>query len=298
MLGIVQRHHDAPFYLGDVVEDRDVLDILKGLGVTYIVQATLQKRGAKDPSVYIKVNVEGPRAVVDAAIAAGVCRLVYTSSASVMFNGTDIVEVDGRTSYLHKLFDTYNLLPYHSTTSNESKLDPESVAATLHKFLHRTLPPICATTEYHRTTQTLSPYVTPAPNAESILSVFSTPFDPHKVEHPVNCFRVEGQAFFVAVGGLGRILDVTGMYDEYERRLSHLKVQSTYEQLGEGTRVRRMVEWFAGNRWSFEATEVIRRRRGLVDLRAEKNRYLRRTATAIQGSTRDFKQRTHGHTVK
>ncbi|KAI6030509.1 3-beta hydroxysteroid dehydrogenase/isomerase, partial [Pisolithus orientalis] len=94
MLDIVQRHHDVSFYSGDIVDDRDALDILNKSGAMCTVHATLLQRGAKDPSIYIKVNVEGTRAVIDAAIAAGVCRLVYTSSASVVFNGTDVVKVD------------------------------------------------------------------------------------------------------------------------------------------------------------------------------------------------------------
>ncbi|KAI5988118.1 hypothetical protein F5J12DRAFT_970669, partial [Pisolithus orientalis] len=69
------------------------------------------------------------------------------------------------------------------TTLSKPKLDLKGATAVFIKSLHHTLPPICATTEYHcilhSSLQLLSPYVTPPPNAESILSMFNTSFDPH-----------------------------------------------------------------------------------------------------------------------
>ncbi|KAI6144754.1 3-beta hydroxysteroid dehydrogenase/isomerase family-domain-containing protein [Pisolithus tinctorius] len=304
VLDIVQRHHDVPFYMGNITDERDVLDILKKSGATCIIHTASPQHGAKDPSVYYKVNVEGTRAVIDAAIAAGVRKLVYTSSAGVVFDGTDVVNVDERVPYPEKPFDSYNdskaqgekivleangkgglltvalrpagifgpgdrqmmaglyqayqrgqthiqigdnnnlfdytyvgniaqahllaadkLVPppsYSSTTSGEPKVDPESATAKLNESLHRALPPICATTEYHRTPHSsarpLGPYVTPPPNAESILSAFNTPFDPHELKHPIirsrfdqfaenalaaaekDPLRVDGQAFFITNG--------------------------------------------------------------------------------------------------
>ncbi|KAI6143059.1 3-beta hydroxysteroid dehydrogenase/isomerase family-domain-containing protein, partial [Pisolithus tinctorius] len=221
--------------------------------------------GAKDPSVYFRGYVKGTQAVIEAAIAAGVHKLIYTSSAGVVFDSTDIVNVDKRVPYLEKpfaanndskaqgekivleangkdglltialhpagvfgprdsqiggsgsLFDcTYDgnivhtillagdeLVPppsYHSTTLSEPRLDPEGATAKLNKSLHSALPPICATTEYHCTTWTLSPYVTPTPNAESILSMFDTPFDPHGLMDPIVRSQSDGQAFLITDG--------------------------------------------------------------------------------------------------
>ncbi|KIO03135.1 hypothetical protein M404DRAFT_27420 [Pisolithus tinctorius Marx 270] len=99
---IVQRHHEVSFYSGDTTDERDVLDILERSGVTYIVQNALLRRGAKDPSVYFRGYVEGTRAVIEAAIAAGVLR------------------------YLEEPFDAYNLLPYRSTTPSEPNLEQRS----------------------------------------------------------------------------------------------------------------------------------------------------------------------------
>ena len=61
-----------------------------------------------DASIYYKVNVEGTQAVVDAAIACGVKKLVFTSSAGVVFNGGDIIDVDERLPYPNVPMDAYN----------------------------------------------------------------------------------------------------------------------------------------------------------------------------------------------
>ncbi|KAI6009653.1 hypothetical protein F5J12DRAFT_782144 [Pisolithus orientalis] len=77
------------------------------------------------------------------------------------------------------------------TTSSEPKLDPECMTATLNESLHHALSPICATTKFHHMTCSsmwmLGPYVTPMPNAGSILSMFNTPFNPHELKYPINC---------------------------------------------------------------------------------------------------------------
>ncbi|KAI6144026.1 hypothetical protein BKA82DRAFT_4359171 [Pisolithus tinctorius] len=216
----------------------------------------------KDLSIYIKANVEGTRAVIDTAIAAGVSGLVYTSSASIIFIGTDIGNVDKQVPYPEKPFSVYNdtrgtfgsgdsqvisdnnnlfdytyigsivsthrligneLVPppsYSSTTSSEPNLDLESVTARSNESLHHAPLPICATTEYHCTThsslRTLGPYVTPPPNAESILSMFNTPFNPHEPTGFAVCSRSDRQAFFITNGEAFSILDFTGVHDEYE----------------------------------------------------------------------------------
>ncbi|KAI5984574.1 3-beta hydroxysteroid dehydrogenase/isomerase family-domain-containing protein [Pisolithus orientalis] len=244
-LDIVQRHHDVSFYSGDIVDDRDMLDMLNTSATMCTVHATLLQRGTKHPSVYIKVNVEGTRAVIDAAIAAGVCRLVYTSSASAVFNGTGVVEVDRRTSYSHRPFDVYNPCSYSSTASSEPEPYPESATAKLRKFSHCALPPIHAATKYHcglrSSVQPLGPYVTPTPNAGSILSAFNTSFDPHGLEHPFIHFRIEGQVFCVASGEAFYFWDITGLCDEYEQSLLSLEIPNTYERARELMGVQSMV---------------------------------------------------------
>ncbi|KIO01491.1 hypothetical protein M404DRAFT_28533, partial [Pisolithus tinctorius Marx 270] len=198
VMDIVQRHHEVSFYLGDITDERDMLDILERLGV--VTTNALLRRGAKDPSIYFRAYVEGTRAVIEAAIAAGVL------------------------PYLEKLFDMYNLLPYRSTTSSEPRLAPEGVTAKLDESLHRAPPPICATTEYHRMMQTLSSYVAPTPDAGSILSAHNTPFDPHEPTGFVVRSRADKQASFVTGGEQIYILEATELFDE-SKVLDQVEVQ-------------------------------------------------------------------------
>ncbi|KAH7927634.1 C-3 sterol dehydrogenase [Leucogyrophana mollusca] len=105
---IVQRHHDVPFYSGDITDQSQVEDALRRSGTTCIIHTASPTAGAKDPSIYHKVNVEGTKAVIAAAVAAGVPKLVYTSSAGVVFDGNDVINLDERAPYPEKPFDAYN----------------------------------------------------------------------------------------------------------------------------------------------------------------------------------------------
>jgi sterol-4alpha-carboxylate 3-dehydrogenase (decarboxylating) len=66
--------------------------------------------GAK-PEVFWKVNVEGTKAVIAAAVANGVSKLVFTSTAGVTFSGhEDMIDIDERLPYVTEetAHDTYN----------------------------------------------------------------------------------------------------------------------------------------------------------------------------------------------
>lgn len=53
------------------------------------------------------MNVEGTRNVIEAAIAAGVRKLVYHSSSGVVFDGRDIMNGDESLPYPKKHLDPY-----------------------------------------------------------------------------------------------------------------------------------------------------------------------------------------------
>ncbi|KAI6140289.1 hypothetical protein BKA82DRAFT_29245 [Pisolithus tinctorius] len=197
----------------------------------------------KDPSVYFGGYVEGTRAVIEATIAAGV--LPYLEKPFDAYNdaqgvfGSRDSQIGGSGSLFGCTYDGNiartillagnELVPppsYSSTTSSKPKLDPERAMRKLNESLHRTLPPVCATTEYHHTTQTLSSYVAPTPNAESILSAFNTPFNSHELEHPFARSRIEGQPFCIESGGPIYCWDITGVYDGNEQKLLGLEVQT------------------------------------------------------------------------
>ncbi|KAG9315500.1 3-beta hydroxysteroid dehydrogenase/isomerase family-domain-containing protein [Chiua virens] len=105
---IVQRHHDVPFYSGNITSEQDILDALRKSGTTCIIHTASPQHGAKDPSIYFKVNVDGTQAVINSAVAAGVRKLVYTSSAGVVFDGKDVINLDERAPYPEKPLDAYN----------------------------------------------------------------------------------------------------------------------------------------------------------------------------------------------
>ncbi|KAH0832331.1 3-beta hydroxysteroid dehydrogenase/isomerase family-domain-containing protein [Lanmaoa asiatica] len=91
---IVQRHHDVPFYSGDITSEQDVLDAIRKSGTTCIIHTASPQHGAKDPSIYYKVNVDGTQAVINAG--------------RVVFDGKDVVNLDERAPYPEKPFDAYN----------------------------------------------------------------------------------------------------------------------------------------------------------------------------------------------
>ena len=54
------------------------------------------------------MNVEGTKAVIAAAVALQIKRLVFTSSAGVVFNGQDLINVDERLPFPEPSLDAYN----------------------------------------------------------------------------------------------------------------------------------------------------------------------------------------------
>ncbi|TFK28007.1 C-3 sterol dehydrogenase [Coprinopsis marcescibilis] len=107
-LDIVQRYDDVAFYSADITDEDQVASALKRSGATCIIHTASPPANLKDESLYYKVNVEGTRAIINAAIQCGVRKLVFTSSAGVVFNGADNVDVDERLPYPDVPMDAYN----------------------------------------------------------------------------------------------------------------------------------------------------------------------------------------------
>lgn len=84
-------------YRGDVVDAESVRDAVDGADVVFHVAAKVGLWG--DPREYDEVNIEGTKNVVAACLAAGVDRLVFTSSPSVVFHGGDVEGVDESAPY-------------------------------------------------------------------------------------------------------------------------------------------------------------------------------------------------------
>jgi len=105
---VVQRYHDVPFYTGDLTEEGSVSEALQKSGATCIIHTASPQHGLDDAALYWKVNVEGTRTVIAAAVANKVPKLVFTSSAGIVFNGEDIIGVDERLPPPEKSMDAYN----------------------------------------------------------------------------------------------------------------------------------------------------------------------------------------------
>ncbi|KAG5642674.1 hypothetical protein DXG03_002358 [Asterophora parasitica] len=107
-LDIVQRYHDVPFYSADITDEGQISDALRKSGTTCIIHTASPPATLNNPEVFFKVNVEGTKAIIAAAVATGVRKLVYTSSAGVVFNGGDLVDVDERLPTPEVPLDSYN----------------------------------------------------------------------------------------------------------------------------------------------------------------------------------------------
>jgi nucleoside-diphosphate-sugar epimerase len=92
-------------FRGDVADAEVVARTVAGCDTVF---HTAAKAGLWGPEHdYHRTNVEGTRNVVDACRAAGVPRLVYTSSPSVVFNGSDLAGADESAPYSSRFEAAY-----------------------------------------------------------------------------------------------------------------------------------------------------------------------------------------------
>ncbi|KAJ7095924.1 C-3 sterol dehydrogenase [Mycena belliarum] len=110
VLDLVQRYHDVPFYPADITDQAQVAAALRTSGTSCIIHTASPTAGVKleDPGLYWRVNVDGTKAIIAAAVETGVRKLVFTSSASVVFVGADLIDVDERTPIPEIPMDAYS----------------------------------------------------------------------------------------------------------------------------------------------------------------------------------------------
>ncbi|KAJ7505379.1 C-3 sterol dehydrogenase [Mycena galericulata] len=108
VLDLVQRYHDVPFYSADITDQAQVAAALRSSGTTCIIHtASPPALKLEDPDLYYRVNVGGTKAIIAAAVETGVRKLVFTSSAGVVFDGSDLIDIDERTLLPEKAKDAY-----------------------------------------------------------------------------------------------------------------------------------------------------------------------------------------------
>ncbi|KAJ7116548.1 hypothetical protein C8R44DRAFT_854921 [Mycena epipterygia] len=108
-----QRHDDVECFPGDICVPGQISNAIQETGATCIIHtiSPLSIRNRDNLSILHRVNVEGTRNVIEAAIAAGVRKLVYHSSSGVVFDGRDIVNGDENLPYPKKHLDPYTASP-------------------------------------------------------------------------------------------------------------------------------------------------------------------------------------------
>ncbi|KAL6766654.1 hypothetical protein ACKKBG_A36860 [Auxenochlorella protothecoides x Auxenochlorella symbiontica] len=96
------------YITGDLTKEADVDAACKGKNVVFhCATAAPTAANAANLKLMDAVNVQGTRSVVEACARHGVSRLVYTSSASVVFDGSPLVKVDESTPYAARHMDYY-----------------------------------------------------------------------------------------------------------------------------------------------------------------------------------------------
>ncbi|KAH9480459.1 Sterol-4-alpha-carboxylate 3-dehydrogenase, decarboxylating [Psilocybe cubensis] len=105
---IVERYNDVAFYAGDISNQESVASALRSSGTTCIIHTASPHATLNNPALFHKVNVEGTKAVIAAAVETKVRKLVFTSSAGVVFNGEDIMDADERLPFPDVPMDAYN----------------------------------------------------------------------------------------------------------------------------------------------------------------------------------------------
>ncbi|KAI5450981.1 erg26, C-3 sterol dehydrogenase [Naganishia albida] len=107
---LVQRHFDesVTFYTGDITFPDDIDNAIQKSKATVVIHTASPIHG-QAATLYEAVNVRGTSNVIASCISNGVRKLVYTSSAGVVYNGSeDLVDVDERMDIPQAALDAYN----------------------------------------------------------------------------------------------------------------------------------------------------------------------------------------------
>ncbi|ORX97332.1 sterol-4-alpha-carboxylate 3-dehydrogenase, decarboxylating [Basidiobolus meristosporus CBS 931.73] len=97
-------HKEAEYFVGDLCSEADLAKACEGCSVVFHT-ATPPIGGSVELSE--KVNVHGTENVIRVCKKMNVQKLVFTSTASVIFDGSNIVNADETVPYVQSAFDPY-----------------------------------------------------------------------------------------------------------------------------------------------------------------------------------------------
>jgi sterol-4alpha-carboxylate 3-dehydrogenase (decarboxylating) len=100
-----------PYHQGDITNLSSIIEILetvKPAAVIHSASPPIPTVGKGDENLFFRVNVEGTRNIIKACEETGVKALIYTSSASVIYDGGDLSNANETTPYATRHVDPYN----------------------------------------------------------------------------------------------------------------------------------------------------------------------------------------------
>ena len=102
---------DYPYHQGDITNLSSLLEIFQKIKPEVVIHTAsppIPTSGQGDEKLFFKVNVEGTRNIINACQETGVKALIYTSSASVHYNGGNLINANETAPYATKHVDPYN----------------------------------------------------------------------------------------------------------------------------------------------------------------------------------------------
>ncbi|KAF8493822.1 C-3 sterol dehydrogenase [Gautieria morchelliformis] len=109
VLDLVQSYFDVnvEYFTGDITDETAVHHAVQKANATVVVHTASPIHGLPQ-HVYNEVNVEGTQIIIAACQARSVKALVYTSSASLLFGGENLTDIDERLLPPEVPMDAYN----------------------------------------------------------------------------------------------------------------------------------------------------------------------------------------------
>ncbi|KAK6501813.1 erg26, C-3 sterol dehydrogenase [Arthrobotrys musiformis] len=110
-------HKNLKYVTVDITDLASISSVVENAKAEVVIHTASPVHGL-GKEIYMKVNVDGTKNVVEACVRGGVRVMVYTSSAGVVFDGSPLVNVDET--------EPFPIIPYDAY--NESKAIAETVA--------------------------------------------------------------------------------------------------------------------------------------------------------------------------